>query len=137
MNEKLEQCCNNFAKEIKAAKARLEQVSRHVESVAKNGMEDIEVRLKGAEEKCEASRSRAVEAGQHLKQLVEEKVGSAMTRLEEWKTDREIEKVEARADRKELYAVNSLVFAAFAIQEAEVALLEALAARKFANEVAG
>jgi hypothetical protein len=137
MNDKLEQCCKSFTKEIKAAEAHLDEVSRHVEMVSKNGLEDVEVRLKEAEEKCEASRKRAGEAGQHLKQLVEEKIGSAVSRLEDWKIDRDIAKVEARADRKELYAVSALVFAAFAIQEAEVALLKALAARKFANEVAG
>jgi hypothetical protein len=137
MNNKLDQYCGLLKEEIKIAEAHLKQVGRHVESVGEDGMEILETRLKEAEAKCEVSRKKADEAAGRIKEFLEEKIDSAVTKLEDWKTDRDIEKVEKRADRKEQYAIDLMVLATFAVQGAEVALVDALAARKFATEVAG
>jgi hypothetical protein len=137
MSNKLDQCCERFKKEIKLVEAHLGQVSHHVESAAEHGVDALEGRLKEAKAKCEISRRNADEAAGRIKEFLEEKIDSAVTKLEEWKTDRDIEKVEKRADRKEQYAIDLMVLATFAVQGAEVALVDALAARKFATEVAG
>jgi len=46
-------------------------------------------------------------------------------------------KLEKDADKKEQCAVDAVVVAAYALLEAEVAIVEALKARKIAIEVAG
>jgi hypothetical protein len=66
-----------------------------------------------------------------------EKKDELIAKYEDWKTDREIEKLEKHADQKEQQAVDAVVVAAFALLEAEVAIVEALKARKVAIEVAG
>jgi hypothetical protein len=137
MSEKLDQCCKRFKEEIRTAEAHLEQVGRHVESVTEHGVDALELRLKEAEAKCDASRDHASQAGLRIKQFLEEKKEGAISRLEDWKTDRDISKLEKHADKSEQQALDAIALAAFAILEAEVSLVEALKARKVAIEVAG
>ena len=137
MSDKLDQCCKRFKEEIRTAEVHLEQVGRHVESATENGVDALELRLKEAEAKCEASREHATQAGLRLKQFLEEKKDAAVSRFEDWKTDRDISKLEKHADKSEQQALDAIAFAAFAILEAEVALVEALKTRKIAIEIAG
>jgi hypothetical protein len=137
MSEKLDQCCKRFKEEIRTAETHLEQVGRHVESATEHGVDALELRLKEAEAKCDASRDHASQAGLRIKQFLEEKKEGAISWLENWKTDRDISKLEKHADKREQQALDAIALAAFAILEAEVSLVEALKARKVAIEVAG
>jgi len=97
----------------------------------------LEIRLKAALTKCAAQREQANHAGHRIKQFIEEAKQTAVARFEDWKTNREIAKIEKHADQKEQQAADAIVLAAFALLEAEVAIVEALQARKIAIEVAG
>ena len=55
--------------------------------------------------------------------------------IEEWVREREVEKLEARAQLAEDYAAEQVWLATVAVEEAEFATLEALAARIEADEV--
>ena len=58
-----------------------------------------------------------------------ERVEAKETEIEEWKAKREHEKLVARADRAEDYAATAIIIALAAVEEAEIAILEAVAAR--------
>ena len=88
-------------------------------------------------EKREAKREQAAHAGHRIKKFLEESKENVVTKFEDWKTDREIEKIEKDADNKEQQAVDAIVVAAYALLDAEVAIVDALKARKMAIEVAG
>ena len=137
MSDKFDQCCRRFKEEIRTAEARLEQVGRQAESATEHGVDALEARLKEAEAKCDAAREHASEAGHRLKQFLEEKKDTAIAKFEDWKTDHDISKIEKHADKTEQQALDTIVLAAFAILEAEVAIVDALKARKMAIEVAG
>ena len=137
MSTKLNQCCTRLNAEIKTAEASLADMSGHLASATEEKIEDLEARWKNAVAKCEAKREDAMSAGQKFRQFLEEKKAEVISKYEDWKTDREIEKLEKRADKLEDQAVNAVVVAAFALLEAEVAIVEALKARKIAIEVAG
>lgn len=137
MNDKLNQCCARLKDEIKEAEAHLQQAGHHLAAATEDGVDALEVRLKDAVAKCDAKREHATQAGQRIKQFLEETKDNAVARFEDWKTNREIAKIEKHADQKEQQAVDAIVVAAFAILEAEVAVVEALKARKMAIEVAG
>ena len=77
------------------------------------------------------------QSGHRINQFIEEAKHNAVARFEEWKTNHEIAKIEKHADLKEQPAVDAIALAAFALLEAEVAIVEALKARKTALEVAG
>lgn len=137
MSDHLEQSRERLKAGIKTAETHLEDASSHVESAVEHGVEVFDVKLQSAVEKCEASRAGVTQAGVRMKQFLEETKHQAITQLEDWKTDRDIAKIEKHADQMEQQALDALEVAAFAIVEAEVALIEALRAREIAIEVAG
>jgi hypothetical protein len=137
MSDKLNQYCKRFEEEIRTAEAHLEQVGSHVESATEHGVDALELRLKEAEAKCDASREHASQAGLRIKHFLEEKKEATVSKFEDWKTNRDITKLEKHADKSEQQALDAITLAAFAIMEAEISLVEALKARKIAIEVAG
>jgi hypothetical protein len=51
------------------------------------------------------------------------------SQIQEWKTNHEMHKLEKRADKAEDYAVAAIEFSAACVAEADLATLEAIAAR--------
>jgi hypothetical protein len=137
MNNKLEQCINRVQDEIKTIETSLADTSNHLTTAVEQKVEGLEAGWKNALAKCDAKREQAGQAEQRLRQFLEEKKDELVSKFEDWKTDREIEKLEKHADKKEQQAVDAVIVAAFALLEAEVAIVEALKARKVAIEVAG
>ena len=137
MNNKLEQCINRVQDEIKTIETGLADTSNHLTTAVEQKVEGLEAGWKNALAKCDAKREQAGQAEQRLRQFLEEKKDELISKYEDWKTDREIEKLEKHADKKEQQAVDAVIVAAYALLEAEVAIVEALKARKVAIEVAG
>lgn len=137
MNDRLEKFRKNLENELKTAETSLARAVHHLTSATETGVETLEVRLKEALAKAEAGRETAELAGERIKHFLAEKTTGAANKLEEWKTDHEIEKLEKLADKREQQAADAILLAAFALIEAEVAIVEALKARKTAIEVAG
>ena len=137
MKEKWEQCCDRLKKEVNITEDHLVQAGHHLGAAIESGVETLEVRGKEARAKCEAKQEEAAEAGERVKRFLEETKNTAVTKLEDWKTDREIGKIENHADKAEQQAVDAILLAAYSVLEAEVAIVEALKARKIAIEVAG
>jgi len=123
--------------EIKTAETSLTQAGHHLSSATETKVEALEAGLKESLTKWESKREQASEAGTRIGRFMEEVKENAVSKFEDWKTDREIGKIEKDADRKEDHAVDAIAVAAFAILEAEVAIMEALKARKIAIDVAG
>ena len=137
MNNHLEQFRNKLADEVKAAETYLGQAVNHLTTATETGLETLEVRLQASLVKYEAQRENADHAGQRIKHFLVETAAATISKLEEWKTDREIGKLEKQADKREQQAADAILLAAFALLEAEIAIMEALKARKTAIEVAG
>lgn len=137
MNDPLERCIERVKDEVRAVESSLADTNQHLTSAVGQNLEVLESNWKSALAKCEAKRELAGQAGQRLRQFLEEKKDELVSKYEDWKTDREIDKLEKHADRKEQQAVDAVVVATFALMEAEVAIVEALKARKIAVEVAG
>lgn len=123
--------------EIEAAETSLTQARHHLKSAAESGRESLELVLDDARARYDAKREEAGHAGQRIKQWLEETKDHAIGKIEDWKTDREIDKIEKDADRKEEHAVDALVVAVHALLAAEVALADARKARRLAIDVAG
>jgi hypothetical protein len=137
MNPRLEQFRDRLQEEVKAAEGSLAKAVHHLTSASGMAVKDIEACLKETQAECEAKRAQAEHAGQRIKQFLEETTAHAIARYEDWKTDREIAKLERHADEREEQAADAVVVAAYALLQAELAIVEALKARKIAIEVAG
>jgi hypothetical protein len=96
MNNKLEQCVNHLKDEIKTVETCLADISNHLASAAEETVGGLEARCKNALAKCEAKREQAGHASQKFVRFLEEKEDELVSRIEDWKTDREIEKLGRR-----------------------------------------
>ncbi len=137
MNNKLEQGIDRLKGEIKNVENGLVATSQHLASAVEEKIAGLDERWKHAVAKYEAKMEEVGRAGHNLRQFLEQKKKELTTKYEDWKTDHAIEKLEKHADQKEQQAVEAIIAAAIALHEAEVAVLEALKARKVAVEVAG
>ena len=137
MSEKLDRCLIRLKEEIKSVETNLAQAGQHLASGGETRIDALDTRLEESLTTWESGREQASQAAGRIKHFVEEVKERAVSKYEDWKTDREISKIEKDADKKEERAVDAIVVAAFAILEAEVAIVEALKARKIAIEVAG
>ncbi len=118
MSDKLNRCCDRLKEEIKNAEACLVDMGQHLASAAEERSEGLDARLKGAVAQCEAKRDEARNAALKIRQFLQESGAEVLSKYEDWKADREIEKIEKRADKFEEQAVNAVVLAAFALSEA-------------------
>jgi hypothetical protein len=137
MSDALNRCCSRFREEIGDAEHCLKQVGGHLASAAEKGVDTLEADLTAALARCEAKHAQAAGAGKRIGQFIDDLRQTAVNRFEDWKTDREVEKIEKHADKMEQRAVDAIAVAACALLEAEVAVVDALRTRKMAIEVAG
>jgi hypothetical protein len=126
-----------FEEHLKSAETYLAETKGHLAASVKESVGDLEARGKHALARLEMQREQAASARQKALHYLEEKKDELIAKFEDWRTDREIEKLEKAADTKEEHAVDAMITAAYALLEAEVAMLDALKARKIAIEVAG
>ncbi|HRQ87307.1 MAG TPA: hypothetical protein PLA50_00805 [Bacteroidia bacterium] len=137
MSDKLNQCILRFEENLKSAETYLTETKDHLTAAVKESADELETRTRNAMARLETRREQAAEAKEKILHYLEEKKDELITKLEDWRVDREIEKLERTADAKEEHAVNAVIAAAYALLEAEAAVLDALKARKIAVEVAG
>lgn len=137
MSERLEQCCIHLRQEVHSVETKLTDVTRHLSRAAETGVETFDHRMKEVRQQQDVGREQADQAGSRLRQWLEEAKADAVSRIEDWRTDREISKLEEDADEKEERAADAILAAAYALLEAEATILDALKARKIAVEVAG
>jgi hypothetical protein len=137
MSDKLNQLILRFEETLKSTETYLTETKEHLTAVAKESADELEARSKNALARLEAKREQAASSKEKVLHYLEEKKDELIAKFEDWRVDREIEKLEKTADAKEEHAVNAVIAAAYAFLEAEVAVLDALKARKIAVEVAG
>jgi DNA anti-recombination protein RmuC len=136
MSERVDNFIDGLRDRLNTAEDRLESVKARVGSAKAAGKEKIQEGLEEARAKIEAGRQELTEATDKMKALLEEKKAETQATIDDWKARREIEKLEKRAERGEDYAASALAAAVGAIEHADVAVLEAVAARMEAEDAA-
>lgn len=123
LHEKIDSSING----LKSAKA-------HLENIQKETAKAIQTKLDAAKETIGEKKQAAAAAKDRLEGLIEEKKTETETAVAEWKTNRDHKKLEKRAQRAEKYADACVEMALSFSCEAEIAILEAAAARKDADD---
>ncbi len=134
MNQKVEHIQNDLNERLETLRQRLEEVKANVEDSANQSREalhqkgqEIEARYKAQQQKLEDAQVRA-------EQWLEDKAAETGEKIAEWEHQHEVEKLERRADRAEEYAASAVYLASAAIDEAELAILDAIGARLLAED---
>jgi len=111
---------------LKVAKSHLENVQKETEHA-------IQTKLNAAKETLEEKKQEAAAAEARLEGLIEDKKAETEAAVTEWKTNHDRKKLKKRAERAEKYADACVEIALSSAVEAEIAILEAVAARKDAD----
>jgi pantothenate synthetase len=93
----------------------------------------LQAKLEQARQKLEARQEEVQDLREKAAQWLTAKKAEAKATIDEWVASREKDRLEARATRAAEYAAAAVVLAAAAIDEAEVATLEAVQARLLAE----
>ena len=112
----------------------LKTAQAHLESLHKETEGAIQARVKAARETLEAKKREAATAKANLEKFVEDAKEETHAAVAEWKAKRDRKKLEKRAERTRKRAEAFIAVALYAAEEAEVAILEAMAARKDADD---
>ncbi len=115
--------------QLKAAKSHLEDIQKETEAA-------IQTKLTAAKETVEAKKQEAATAKAGVEEFVEAKKAETQAAVEEWKANCNRKKLEKRAERAANHAEACVVVALCSAEEADVAILEAVAAQKDAEGVA-
>ena len=137
MGEKIDEFCNDLRDDLTAADKRLQDLKGQVENANQETREAVQAKLDQARANLDQQKSKAEDRQQRIKSYLDEKVAETQHDINDWKTKREIKKLERRAERREGYAADTVIIAMAAIDEANLAVLEALDARFDAEDTQG
>ena len=122
MGKKLHAKLDSGIDQLKAAKSHLEDFTKETEDA-------IQSKLDAAKEAVEEKKQEAATAKTKLEEYVEAKKDETTSAVSEWKANRDLKKLEKRAERAEKNADVCVELALYYAGEAQVAILEATAAR--------
>lgn len=136
MSEKTDQMRAKIEEGLKNLEQRLTGVKADLEAAGDKTRAAFGERLEEAKGRLEAGRKDVEEARTRIAAYVEEKKGETSAAIEDWKTQRRVDKLERRAERAEEYALKRILVALENFEEAEVATLDAIIARVEVDEAA-
>lgn len=129
MSEKLEELRTKLHAKLDGGIDKMASVQNKVSADVSGAENTVKSKLAEIKEAGEATKQKAFDAKNKLVSMVEEKKLETEADIVGWKAEKELKKLEKRADRAENYAETSIEIALCAIAEAEEAVLEAIDAR--------
>lgn len=129
MSEQIDNFINSLREQLNDIDDRLSSVKTTIESASQETKATIGSKLKQVKAKLETKRYDFDTFKREVKRQAEEKQGEVKSKIDVGKTNQEIETLSLRAEQAEEYAAKGIAVAIAAIDEAEEAILEAIAAR--------
>ena len=133
MGERIDKFCENLRLKLTSVDNNMRSLKVKIDGKARTAEQDVRSHLDGVKKRIEQDRTRVTGAQADIKKWVEERKATTSEKVAEWKTKREMAKLQSRADSAERYSAAAAVMALFAVDEAEQASLEAWLARKDAD----
>jgi hypothetical protein len=121
--------------QIEAARGKLEELKKELSSLREEDREALRQKSQEIHKRVDEQKERGRELRADLEKWQQEKVAHTEDAIASWRQRRELKRLQSRAERAEEYAVRAVMVAALDFDEAQQALLDAVAAR-FDAEVA-
>jgi hypothetical protein len=115
---------------------RLKTAKTNIEALAQETEDTLKEKLNAAKTAMAAKKQEAASAMDKMEAYVKDKAEDTEAAVAEWKVNRDRKKLEKRAERAERYANSCVELAVYYAGEAQVAILEAAAARQDADDAA-
>ncbi|WP_373546417.1 hypothetical protein [Chamaesiphon sp.] len=122
---------------LEAVEDRAKSLNKSIKSATKKNQDDIQSQLNKAKASLAAKKQEFDDYRAKLKTQFEDKEADVQSSVDEWKANREIKKLEHRAEQAEDYAATSVSVAMAMMEEAEEATLEAICKRMDAEAANG
>jgi hypothetical protein len=136
MSERIDKFCQNLQTRLNDLESRALALKASLKSAPEQAEETLHRQMDQLQKKIDGQKKAANKARTDMQNWFEQKKSEGKATIEQWKTKHEAKKLERRAERAEEYALASILVAVGTIDEAEQALLEAIAARIDADAVA-
>lgn len=124
---------DNFTKQLhdrlEAVEVRAKSLKDSIQSAPQKTQTEIQSKLDEVKTQLEGKKQEFDEYRAKLKTQFEEKESEVKSNVEGWKANREVKKLEHRADKAEDYATTAILFAMATMEEAEEATLKAICTR--------
>ncbi len=118
-----------LAKQLDAARGKIDALKMDIVSLRNEDIEALREKRDEINKRLDEHKDAARKLQADIASWKEEKVAHTQEAIGSWRQRREIQKLQKRADRAEEYALDIVSVAAFDFEEAEQAVLEAMAAR--------
>ncbi|HVU49408.1 MAG TPA: hypothetical protein VHL80_01915 [Polyangia bacterium] len=118
-----------LSEHIDAARAKLDTLKKDLASMHAEDMQSLQKKRDEIDKRLDEQRQKAKELQADMESWKKEKVAHTQDAISSWQKKRELKKLESRADRAEEYAMDLVITAAYDFEQAEQAILDALAAR--------
>ncbi len=135
MSEKIDRLRDDLRERVSAAELKLKSLRANVERAGQETQAAVQAKLDEAKARVETSRRQAEAKQSEIKTYLDEKRAETRETVEAWKAERNLKKLHRRADDAEAYAAFAVDVALSAVDEADVALLDAVLARAIAEAV--
>ena len=136
MSETVDQFCENLRVKLTGMENRLSDFQTEVKSDRESMKAAIDVKIDETKASLNSAKDDAQAARSRMSAMVEEKKAETKDEIAQWKHNREVGKLERRAEDLEAYAIWAVLVAADALDEADLATLQAISARLDADYVA-
>jgi hypothetical protein len=136
MSKRLDKFCNGVRDRLHSLERRVKALTAKVESNGEVSKATIDTAVREARATREVRRADAEAARINMKERLRAQREETEDRIAQWKLNREIDRLQRRADDAEDYAAWSILVAVDAIDEADLAVMEAIAGRLDADIVA-
>ena len=137
MSERIDRFCDNLRGQLNTVEDRLGQVKSSLSAVREDTEATLRSKIEQVKASWDAGQQEVEAARDKLKARIEERGAETQAQIEEWRSKREKEKLQRRAESAENYAAAAMVVSMATVQEAEISMLEAVEARRLADEAAG
>jgi hypothetical protein len=118
-----------LANHLDAARGRLETLSEDVSNLHEEDMQALKLKGDELRKRLDEQKERARRMQADIARWTEEKATHTQEAIASWRQRRQIDKLQVRADRAEQFAMEMVAIAMLDFENAEQAVLDALAAR--------
>jgi chromosome segregation ATPase len=129
MSARVDKFCDGLRERLNAIESRVEAAKASVQALPGKADKAVQDAVEQARARIHTQKERIEKTRAELKTWAEQKKAETQAMVREWKAKRETKRLNARADLAEAYAEAAVAIALFSIDEAEEAILDAVAAR--------
>jgi enolase len=137
MSTAIDNFTNQLHDNLEAVEDRAKSLNQSIKSATKKNQAEIQLKLDEAKASLADKKQEFDEYRAKLQTQFENKEADVKSSVDEWKANREVKKLEHRAEQAEDYAATSVYVAMAMMEEAEEATLAAICNRMDAEAAAG